>query len=152
MFEGNVEIKCDFFIAEGNFIAEDDFIARGNFRAEGYFIAKGNFIAEGNFRAEGNFIAEGYFIAEGNFRAKGNFIAHYKIYTESPIHIGDVDGYAKYLVMQGGKPYIESGCRYFSLDDAIEHWGNHKENRDLTMCLMETAKTIVKLKMRVKNE
>ena len=33
-----------------------------------------------------------------------------------------------------------------TLADALEHWGNHKEDRSTTMCLMQSAIAIAKLK------
>lgn len=55
------------------------------------------------------------------------------------IDLGFADGYRKTLSDVDGVAYIGAGCRWFTLDDALAHWGNHKENRDLTMCLLQSA-------------
>lgn len=59
--------------------------------------------------------------------------------------LGEVDGYRKVLVNCGGVAYISAGCRWFSLNKAIEHWTKSckvGKNRYATLQLMEVAKTI----------
>ena len=38
--------------------------------------------------------------------------------------------------------YIGAGCRWFTLGAAIKHWGNHTDDRAMTMCLMQSAVAI----------
>jgi hypothetical protein len=42
--------------------------------------------------------------------------------------------------------YIGAGCRWFTLDAAIEHWSHHEANRDLALCLMQSAIAIAGLR------
>ena len=56
--------------------------------------------------------------------------------------IGTADYYEKFLWSNNGIAWINSGCRSFSLVDAINHWNNHLENRKITCFLLESAKLI----------
>ena len=60
--------------------------------------------------------------------------------------LGLADGYQKSLSAVDGVAYIGAGCRWFTLDDAIKHWSNHDEDRNMTLCLLESAKAVAKLK------
>ena len=55
-------------------------------------------------------------------------------------NLGHADGYYKTLCSLGGVAYIGAGCRWFTLQDAIEHWSNHRDNRRHTLCLLKAAK------------
>ena len=61
-------------------------------------------------------------------------------------NLGHADGYTKSLSSVNGVAYIGAGCRWFTLDEALAHWGDHHEDRDMTLCLLETAKAIANLK------
>lgn len=62
------------------------------------------------------------------------------------IDLGLVDGYRKCISEVAGVAVVTAGCRTFTLDEALEHWGNHFLNRDLTMCLLESAQAIARLR------
>ena len=62
------------------------------------------------------------------------------------IDLGFADGFRKCLANVNGVAYIGAGCRWFTLDGAIKHWESHDENRDLTLCLMQSAIHIARLK------
>ena len=59
--------------------------------------------------------------------------------------VGFVDGYYKDLCAVGDVAYIGAGCRWFTLGEALRHWGGHEEDRRATMALMEGAKALAKL-------
>ena len=105
----------------------------GNGFAAGY-----GFLAGDDFRAGNGFTAGYGFRAGDDFRAGNNAV---------PIaNIGTCDGYAKSLCSVNGVAYIGAGCRWFTLDEAIAHWSNHQSDRSMTLCLMESAKALAKLK------
>ena len=62
------------------------------------------------------------------------------------VDIGVVDGYRKVFGQIGGVAYISSGCRKFTLAEAIEHWIDHMEDRQHTMCLMKAAIALANLR------
>ena len=66
--------------------------------------------------------------------------------STSAIDIGFTDGYRKCIAEVKGVAYIGAGCRWFTLDAALKHWGNHSEDRTMTMALLESAKAIAALK------
>jgi len=59
--------------------------------------------------------------------------------------IGHADGYRKTLCDLDGIAYIGAGCRWFCLQDALNHWSNHQEDRRATMALMQSAKALADL-------
>ena len=59
--------------------------------------------------------------------------------------VGFADGYYKDLCAVGDVAYIGAGCRWFTLGEALRHWGDHEEDRRATMALMEGAKALAKL-------
>ena len=59
--------------------------------------------------------------------------------------VGFADGYYKDLCAVGDVAYIGAGCRWFTLGEALRHWGNHPEDRRATMALMEGAKALATL-------
>lgn len=60
--------------------------------------------------------------------------------------IGAADGHRKCISAVDGVAYIGAGCRWFTLADALKHWGNHPKDRRATMCLMEAAKAFADLR------
>ena len=67
-------------------------------------------------------------------------------WSTSAIDIGFADGYRKCIAEVNGVAHIGSGCRWFTLDAALKHWGGHSEDRRMTMALLESAKAIAALK------
>lgn len=65
--------------------------------------------------------------------------------AESAIDIGHADGYRKCLCNIGQVAWIGAGCRWFTLAEALEHWGDDPERVD-TMALMQSAIAIAKLR------
>ena len=64
--------------------------------------------------------------------------AHIGEGAEESIDLGWADGHRKCIAQVKGVAYIGAGCRWFTLADALKHWGS-KPNRELTMCLMQSA-------------
>ncbi|MDT8328447.1 MAG: hypothetical protein RQ750_13870 [Roseovarius sp.] len=62
--------------------------------------------------------------------------------ARNPVDIGWADGYRKCIAEVKGVAYIGAGCRWFTLTAALDHWGNHEEDRTMTLALMESAKAI----------
>ena len=84
-----------------------------------------------------------------NFSAKGNYVSLGDDVSlgdgcKNAVDIGFADGYRKCLAEVNGVAYIGAGCRWFTLADALKHWGE-KEDRKLTMCLMQSAIAIADL-------
>ena len=65
--------------------------------------------------------------------------------SHEAIDLGWADGYRKCIAQIDGVAWIGAGCRWFTLHDALAHWSK-KENREVTMCLMQSAISIAKLK------
>ena len=66
--------------------------------------------------------------------------------STAAIDIGFADGYRKCIAEVKGVAHIGAGCRWFTLRDALKHWGGHSEDRRMTMALLESAKAIAALK------
>ena len=62
-----------------------------------------------------------------------------------PIDLGFTDGYRKVIAQVQGVAYIGAGCRWFTLEEAQEHW-QHRGDRALTRCALEAAKAIATAK------
>ena len=65
-------------------------------------------------------------------------ISNYAKFVKS---FGFADGYEKHLYNVNAVAYIQAGCRWFTLSDAIKHWGNHSDDRNETLYLMVSAIT-----------
>ena len=59
--------------------------------------------------------------------------------------VGFADGYYKDLCAVGDVAYVSASCRWFTLGEALRHWGDHEEDRRATMALMEGAKALATL-------
>lgn len=66
--------------------------------------------------------------------------------AKSPVYLGHTDGYSKIVAEVNGVAYIGAGCRWFPLAEALHHWKNRTEDRALTLCLMEAAIAVAKLR------
>jgi hypothetical protein len=64
---------------------------------------------------------------------------------QDAIDIGYVDGFRMCIAQVNGVAYIGSGCRWFTLLEALERWSG-KEDRVMTMCLLQSAVAIAGLK------
>ena len=93
----------------------------------------------------GNYVRLGDDVHLGNGVRLGNYVRLGNGATDV-VPIGRADGYEKVVSQVKGVAYIGSGCRWFTLSDALTHWDNHKEDRTLTMCLLESAIVIAKLR------
>ena len=96
-------------------------------------------------------ISEGSRVTLGNGVKLGNEVvlgagAVLGTNARDPVDLGWADGYRKCVAQVEGVAMVGAGCRWFTLADALEHWGNHKEDRSTTMCLMQSAIAIAKLK------
>ena len=90
-------------------------------------------------------IAVGHRIIIGNGASIGDD-AHIGDDASEAIDLGFADGFRKCIANVKGVAYIGAGCRWFTLDEAIKHWESHDKNRDLTLCLMQSAIHIAGLK------
>lgn len=61
------------------------------------------------------------------------------------IDLGLVEGFRKCIASVDGVAYIGSGCRWFCLRDAIEHWKDRRD-RSLTRAIMKAAEEIARIK------
>ena len=124
--------------------------------AAGYGLRVGDWFRVGDgfsvgdrFKAGNRFTAGNRFIVGNNFTVGDGFAGgdSFKAGDDATgiANIGLADGYAKSISSVGGVAYIGAGCRWFTLRDALEHWGNHEEDRRMTMCLLESAKAIAAL-------
>jgi hypothetical protein len=94
-------------------------------------------------------VGEGARIDEGAIIAKETRIgerAYIGPRACNPVDIGSADGSRKCIAEVDGVAYIGADCWWFTLDDALEHWGNHPEDRTMTLALLESAKAIANLK------
>ena len=103
------------------------------------WIAEGHRIIVGNGANIGDDARIGNYTHIGNDARIGND-------ASEAIDIGFADGFRKCIANVKGVAYIGAGCRWFTLDEAIKHWESHDENRDLTLCLMQSATHIARLK------
>lgn len=130
-------------------LGEDTFVGR-NARV-GRYVALGDdvYIAEGA-KIErdvhiGSFsaIGKGAVIDSNTELGNGAVVPEFGRHT---VDLGLVDGYRKCISEVAGVAIITAACRTFTLDAALEHWGNHFLNRDLTMCLLESAQAIARIR------
>lgn len=94
-------------------------------------------------------IGEGTKIGEWAIIGKGATIgdrATIGPYSTGGIDIGFADGYRKCTAQVNGVAYIGAGCRWFTLQEAINHWSNHAQDRTMTMCLLQSAIAIADAK------
>ena len=103
------------------------------------WIAEGHRIIIGNDASIGNRASIGNYASIGDGARIGND-------ASEVIDLGFADGFRKCIANVKGVAYIGAGCRWFTLDEAIKHWESHDENRDLTLCLMQSAIHIAGLK------
>ena len=107
--------------------------------AEGHRIIIGDDASIGDGASIGNYARIGNYASIGDDASIGNC-------ASEAIDLGFADGFRKCLANVNGVAYIGAGCRWFTLDGAIKHWESHDENRDLTLCLMQSAIHIARLK------
>ena len=103
------------------------------------WIAVGHRIIIGNYARIGDDASIGNYARIGNGARIGDG-------ASEAIDLGFADGFRKCIANVNGVAYIGAGCRWFTLDEAIKHWESHDENRDLTLCLMQSAIHIAGLK------
>ena len=136
-------------IGRGASIGEDASIGRGARIGERASIGDlasiggGARIGEGASIGGGASIGRGASIGEDASIGEGASIGPNSV---GAIDLGSVDGYRKCIAQINGVAYIGAGCRWFPLAKALHHWGNHAEDRRLTMCLMQSAVAIAALK------
>ena len=125
------------YIGEGACIGEGASI--GNYASIGNGTSIGNYVNIGNYASIGEGARIGNYAHIGNYASIGDF-------ASEVIDLGFADGYRKCIANVNGVAYIGAGCRWFTLAEAIKHWESHDENRDLTLCLMQSATHIARLK------
>lgn len=126
-------------------------------------IAEGASIGEGARVGASARIDEGAHIGEGASTDEGARVGAYASIGEGAIMVtgllggggvvgpkskficdlGAADGYRKVLCNLNGVAYIGAGCRWFCLDDALNHW-SAKPDRKMTMALMLSAEQIAR--------
>ena len=155
-------------IGDGSRIGEGVIIGEGAIIGAAAIICKGSLIGEAARIGEWARIGEGASIGEGARIGDGSRIgaatrigerarigaaaiigqraiigegARIGPKSTEAIDLGWADGYRKCIAQVDGVAYIGAGCRWFTLDEAIAHWSG-KEDRILTMCLMQSAVSI----------
>ena len=66
--------------------------------------------------------------------------------SSDAVDLGWADGYRKCIAQVNGVAYIGAGCHWFTLAQAIAHWQSKADKRELTLCLLESAKCIALLR------
>ena len=131
--EWRIAPACFTWIAEGHRIIVGNCARIGNYARIGDGARIGNDARIGDDARIGN----GASIGDGASIGNG---------ASEAIDLGFADGFRKCIANVKGVAYIGAGCRWFTLDEAIKHWESHDENRDLTLCLMQSAIHIARLK------
>ena len=123
----------------GNYASIGDDASIGNYAriGDGARIGNGASIGNGARIGDGASIGNGARIGDGARIGNG---------ASEAIDLGFADGFRKCIANVKGVAYIGAGCRWFTLDEAIKHWESHDKNRDLTLCLMQSAIHIAGLK------
>ena len=119
--------------------------------AVGHRIIIGNDASIGNDARIGNYASIGNCASIGDGARIGNYAhigdgARIGDGASEAIDLGFADGFRKCIANVKGVAYIGAGCRWFTLDEAIKHWESHDKNRDLTLCLLQSAIHIAGLK------
>ena len=149
-----ISVKNNVTIGEGSHIGEGVRLGP-HVRLGGGCLVGANAILEGGVWCDrGVTLGEGVELGAGAYLGEDVIVPLYTElgtdhYTKAgkPIcTLGLVDGYTKSLSEFEGVAYIGAGCRWFTLQEAIDHWSNHDEDRSLTLCLLESAKAIAELK------
>ena len=109
------------------------------------WIAEGHRFIVGNGASIGDDARIGNYASIGNGASIGDDARIGDCASEA-IDLGFADGFRKCIANVKGVAYIGAGCRWFTLAEAIKHWESHDENRDLTLCLMQSAIHIAGLK------
>ena len=93
---------------------------------------------------------EGAYLEGANLRGanlKGAYLGGSSLKNTSIHRIGKrSDHYEFYMWNNNGVPWVKAGCRYFSLEDGIEHWTKTRGGTPLfdeTMRLLEKGKEIL---------
>ena len=116
---------------------------------EGTRIGEGARIGEGTRIGEWARIGEGASIGKVASIGEGTRIGEWaRIGDKSSdaVDLGWADGYRKCIAQVNGVAYIGAGCHWFTLAQAIAHWQSKADKRELTLCLLESAKCIALLR------
>ena len=149
--EWRIAPACFTWIAEGHRIIVGNCARIGNYARIGDGARIGNGASIGNYARIGDGARIGNDARIGDDARIGNGAsigdgASIGNGASEAIDLGFADGFRKCIANVKGVAYIGAGCRWFTLDEAIKHWESHDENRDLTLCLMQSAIHIAKLK------
>lgn len=107
------------------------------------FVGEGARVGQAAVIGMGAEIGRGAIVACNTELGNGAVVPEYGQHT---IDLGQADGYRKCISEVAGVAIITAGCRTFTLDEALDHWGHHHLNRDLTMYLLESAQAIARLR------
>lgn len=110
---------------------------------EDVFVGEGARVGQDAVIGIGASIGRGAIVACNTELGSGAVVPEYGQHT---IDLGLVDGYRKCISEVAGVAIVTAGCRTFTLDEALDHWGHHHLNRDLTMCLLESAQAIARIR------
>jgi NDP-sugar pyrophosphorylase family protein len=102
---------------------------------EGYGVTLGDRVRLGDRVSLGNGVSLGDGVMLGDGVRLGDNTKHL-------LNLGYADGYYKNACLKDNVVYIGAGCRYFTLQEAIEHWSNHNQDREETLCLLESIKAL----------
>ena len=146
-------IKCGENVEIGDYTTIGDGTIIGNYTKIGDDTTIGDYTKIGNGTKIGNYTKIGNDTNLGNDTTIGddtiignytNLGANSKVLDNSKecIDLGFYDGFRKVLCLVDVQARIASGCRDFSISEALEHWGNHKDDRKMTFFCIETAQKI----------
>ena len=97
----------------------------------------------------GTEIDEGAYIGAKSRIGDSAHIYHNAVFVHD---LGFTDGWRKCLVTVDGVYYIDAGCRHFTMAEALAHWGDHEENRRITMIQLAYAQGLIDLFENKKTE
>ena len=136
-------------LANGATIGQDARIERGAVIERGARIGRRASIGPGAVIGRGAVIGQGAVIGPYAVIGEDAVIGHNARVGPNARWIacvGFADGYYKDLCAVGDVAYIGAGCRrWFTLGEALRHWGDHEGDRRATMALMEGAKALATL-------
>lgn len=138
-------VRVEFFTQLGEYVSLDRnvVVGRGATLGDDVFVGKGARIGEGAVIGTGAAIGRGAIVTSSAELGNGAVVPEYGQHT---VDLGLADGYRKCISEVAGVAIITAGCRTFTLDEALDHWGHHHLNRDLTMCLLEAAQAIARIR------
>ena len=133
----------------GSWIDERVYIGEGVRIASSTTIGERAQIGSHSSIGPGTEIDEGAYIGAKSRIGDSAHIYHNAVFVHD---LGFTDGWRKCLVTVDGVYYIDAGCRHFTMAEALAHWGDHEENRRITMIQLAYAQGLIDLFENKKTE